>query len=181
MGSMVELFKGRVGLGDNAMGGIQQMINAEMSNVVRDEIRPLRELTMAVMVQFQEATEMIKALTTQLSIVTNKDSIPQLEMKPSLPVAQKISGLGLEKAGSEVLATLFDKMINEHPAKLRPFYTDLERDSGVGITALHKGRTSDIRSGEVGKYPYRKVDTVLLVLEADYVFKYAKSYKFTCK
>jgi hypothetical protein len=98
------------------------------------------------------------------------------------PVAEKVEGLESEKAGSEVNTILFAKMPGVKIAtKLSGFYTDLERKSGKPLSRLHKQRTSGISSSERKRYPYRKIDTILMELEADYVYEYAKSYVFKTK
>lgn len=92
-----------------------------------------------------------------------------------------MSGLDLRKAANEIIALLFRKLPDSHPSRLRPFYTDLERESGVGLSEIHRKATDNITKAEDGKYPYRKMDTVLTVLDPEFVHKFAKAYRFSYK
>jgi uncharacterized protein with von Willebrand factor type A (vWA) domain len=98
-------------------------------------------------------------------------------------IVQKVNGLNSEKKSNEIIAMLMEKMTesNRHPQKLRSFYTDLERDCAKYLSDIHKRRTEGITKGEVGKYPYRKMDTVLMELDEGYVFDFAKNYTFKTK
>lgn len=101
---------------------------------------------------------------------------PQLTPPPA-PVALKVRGLDVEKQSNEILATLFAKMPNPMPQKVRVFYTDLERDLGVALSQRHRERVEG-NEGMVGKYPFRKMDSILLTVDSEEVFQYAKEYEF---
>src|SRR5690625_3635503 len=90
------------------------------------------------------------------------------------PAAKKIERLSCEKKANEISAILFDKIKQRYgrsnPVYFRPFYTDLEEDSGILLSAIHAERTEGKDRRE---YPYRKIDTILSVLGDDYVYKFA--------
>jgi hypothetical protein len=67
------------------------------------------------------------------------------------------------------------------PAKLRVFYTDIERHCSKPFTKLHKERVTDLANNGDRKFPYRKIDTILIHADADYVFNFAKEYRFKKK
>lgn len=181
MSNIVSLFKGQVGLGETAMSGIQQVIveaTSASAAVIRDELRPMRELLSMVSVQYQEMAAQFGAVIAQMEMVKSEG---QSWQAPAQPIAKGVTGLDPQKKGNEILAMLFDKMPTPHPSRLRPFYTDLEAESSTAITATHTQRISGILRGEEGKYPYRKIDTALTLLDPDFVFGFAKSYKFSLK
>lgn len=80
-----------------------------------------------------------------------------------------------EKTANEILATLFDRMPSPHPSRLRPFFTHLEQVTGEPLSAYHKERVKRLHNNGDGKFPYRKMDSILLKLDAEYVFKEAKN------
>ncbi|PAD72390.1 hypothetical protein [Paenibacillus campinasensis] len=176
MSSVVSFLKGQAGLSDEAMGAIQGIVAASAMSI-REEVRPMRELMAGLMVQNEKLTKALETISASVSQLKTND-LPQL--KP-LPVAKGVRGLDFEKKASEIISMLYEKMADPHPARLRPFYTDLEADTGVYITSKHRERTSEIKRGDEGKYPYRKMDTALMYLDPDFVFQYAKSYKFSIK
>ncbi|WP_342439270.1 hypothetical protein NSS79_10355 [Paenibacillus sp. FSL L8-0436] len=179
MSSVVSLFKGQVGLADGAMSGIQQIIETALSTVVRDEFRPVRELLAGLLSNIQEMHESTSSLVLQLQEVKSTIHLPLTI--PDEPVAGGVSGLLPQKAGDEIVAMLFDKMISKHPSRLRTFYTDLEREMCVQFSAQHKERIEGIKLCEEGKYPYRKIDTILMLADRESVFAFAKRYKFNTK
>lgn len=105
-------------------------------------------------------------------------SLNTAALPPKIYTAHRIDGLGEEKAASEVLSVLYDKMIVKNTAQLRVFYTDLEREMGVGLSEIHKNRLKCVDKNEAKRYPYRKIDTVLQTLGKERVYTYAKNYEF---
>ncbi|MGF0002843.1 hypothetical protein ACQRCG_04895 [Bacillus altitudinis] len=89
----------------------------------------------------------------------------------------RLNGLSAEKASSVLISILYDKLENPSPPKLKPFYTDLEAVLGVQFTRLHKQRLSAPKAHN-GKYPHRKMDTVLLHANREALLEFAENYVF---
>jgi hypothetical protein len=102
-----------------------------------------------------------------------KNAISEITITPEL------KGLPDEKKANEILSILFEKIGHNHPSSLRPFYTELEIKFGKPLSMLHKERIEKVPNKGDGKYPYRKMDTVLLVFDYKEVYEFAKQYKFT--
>lgn len=99
------------------------------------------------------------------------------------PVVKSVVGLESFKTGNEILSTLFEKLpTGTSPSRLRPFFTDLERETGIPLTQYHRDvmKAKKAKDGS-GKYPYRKIDTVLKYLDPSYVHGYVKGYEFSYK
>ncbi|HBU90279.1 MAG TPA: hypothetical protein DEB53_03575 [Bacillus pumilus] len=119
------------------------------------------------------------------SIVKGSDLLGVRErMERALPAPQvniekytRLNGLTAEKASSELISILYDKLEKPSPGKLRPFYTDLEAVLGVQFTRLHNQRLSAPKAHN-GKYPHRKMDTVLLHANREALLEFAENYVF---
>jgi len=102
----------------------------------------------------------------------------------SLPSPQKtgasynrLKGLSDEKAASELISILYEKIGKSDPVRLRPFYTEVESTLGVQFSRLHKQRLNAPKA-QNGKYPYRKMDTILLHASREAVLEIAENYVF---
>ncbi|MGF9711691.1 hypothetical protein [Paenibacillus naphthalenovorans] len=181
MANVISLLRGQVSLDETGVGAVESVFRTMLEQTTREEIRPMREMMVAAYVKQQELEAAILTLAAQFKDIA--DVLPRLSSsnQPPAPVAQKVNGLKPEKVGGEIISMLYEKMPIPHPVRLRPFYTDLERESGVDLSAVHKQRTKDMSASDIGHYPYRKIDTILSVLDADYVFKFAKDYEFITK
>lgn len=127
----------------------------------------------------EHINSMTIAIMTKVAYLFERNTYQKEELSGF--VAEKVSGLGDEKKGNEIIATLLGKMISPHPSKLRSFYTDAERKFKKPLSELHKKRVENLTNRGDGKFPYRKIDTVLMTLDADEVFSFAKAYTFKTK
>lgn len=89
-----------------------------------------------------------------------------------------VNNLSDKKTADEILATLFGNMPKPHGSRLRPFYTYLEQVTAAPISKFHGERVSPIPNKGDSKYPYRKMDSVLMLLDPSVVFEEAKKYEF---
>lgn len=85
-----------------------------------------------------------------------------------------------EKKGNELSAILFDKLPSnkKHGSRFRTFYTDFERDTGIGLFDFHKQRIESLGEVDTRKYPNRKVDSIFMIADEETIFNYAKNYEF---
>lgn len=96
-------------------------------------------------------------------------------------IPKGLNRLPSEKKGNELAALLYSKLpaSMRHPARFRTFYTDFERDTGIGLYAYHKERISKLSKGvDVSRYPYRKADSIFMLADEKEVFNYVKEYEF---
>lgn len=109
--------------------------------------------------------------------IGNSDS--EIKLTLNTPVVSKLGGLTAEKVADEISSMIFNKIEQKYgraiPVYFRPFYTELEAVSGKEISKIHKVRT---KGENVRDYPFRKMDTAIRELSADYVFEFAKRYEF---
>lgn len=97
-------------------------------------------------------------------------------------VPKGLSKLPDEKKGSELSAILYGKLPIHlrHPARFRTFYTDFERDTGIGLYEFHKNRMQELpKNKDRSQYPYRKADSIFMIADEDEVFNYVNDYVFT--
>jgi hypothetical protein len=119
-------------------------------------------------------------------VVSTRKKVIKLTQTPEEPpknkyVVNKLSGLDLEKAANEIVATLYSKMENPHGTKLRTFYTDLEMKFGIPFSSIYKTHKSSRDVSDISKFPNRKIDIILKNIEPSKVFEYAKKYSFKSK
>ncbi|WP_226569054.1 hypothetical protein [Bacillus stratosphericus] len=93
------------------------------------------------------------------------------------PTYNRLKGLSDEKAASELISILYEKIGKSDPVRLRPFYTEVESTLGVQFSRLHKQRLSAPKA-QNGKYPHRKMDTILLHASREAVLEIAENYVF---
>lgn len=89
----------------------------------------------------------------------------------------RLNGLSHEKAASEIISSLYEKMGDTIPQQLRAFYTEVEARLGIQFSRLHKERVRAAK-GSAGKYPYRKMDTILLHASREAVLEIADNFTF---
>lgn len=92
--------------------------------------------------------------------------------------ARSLEGLSPEKQASELISILMAEGNLKSTAQLRPFYTDVERTLRVELSRIHKERVLKINVSERGKPPFRKMDTLLMLVDVDGLYSYVKQYKF---
>jgi len=114
------------------------------------------------------------------NVTSINSSAPSLEKPTTIP--KGLNKLPDEKKGSELSAMLYGKLPGKlrHPARFRTFYTDFERDTGIGLYSFHKERIRELEDGtDVSQYPYRKADSIFMIAGEDIVFDYVNKYEFT--
>lgn len=121
--------------------------------------------------------EAMKSVVTEL---LNKEHFNQANSLP-LPretyVVDSVKGTEKEKQGNEIISTLYDKLGKTDPFALRTFYVACENHFEVPIYKSHKERMAEC-SSDKSKFPNRKIDTVLILLDADEVLGFAKDFEF---
>lgn len=84
-----------------------------------------------------------------------------------------------ESVGDVILRIIFEKINDKYnsdaPVYCNTFYNALEKDCGINLKQVHRERTG---GKNTRKYPNRKIDSVLSVLDAKYVLEFAKNYEF---
>ncbi|WP_077297358.1 hypothetical protein [Virgibacillus pantothenticus] len=93
-------------------------------------------------------------------------------------MVSNVNNLSDKKTADEILATLFGNMPKQHASRLRPFYTYLEQITSAPLSKFHEERVAHLPNRGDSKYPYRKMDSILMVLDPTLVFEEAKKYEF---
>lgn len=95
------------------------------------------------------------------------------------PVTKLPAGLSKESAGDVVSRIMFDKIKTRFrttsAVHFTTFYNDLQKVSGVDLKAYHRER---VEGRNTRNYPFRKIDSVIDALGAEYVLDFARNYKF---
>ncbi len=97
-----------------------------------------------------------------------------LSLKSPMPV-----DLHEESEGDVILRIIFEKINDKYdsdaPVYCNTFYNALEKECGIDLKQVHRERTA---GKDTRRYPNRKIDSVLSVLDAKYVLEFAKNYEF---
>lgn len=124
--------------------------------------------------------------TPQITHLEKKKSKTLEDIKAALkastpkivPTLSDLNGFDAEKAASEICTIISDKQLavfgNVIPQRYRTFYSELEQYSGTSF----KGYKAYVGTNDKREYPYRKIDYVLTVLPREYVYDFAKNFKF---
>lgn len=96
-------------------------------------------------------------------------------------ITDSLEGLEDEKQSSEIIATLYSKTEGNHPSRIRPFYTEVEKYYKIPLSRLHKERVADLPNKGDGKFPYRKMDTAIQLIGYKKLHDFAKRYEFQTK
>ncbi|MBU8785743.1 hypothetical protein KM903_04865 [Bacillus glycinifermentans] len=154
-------------------GGVAYIFGAEYAGVAK-----------ALFPQF--AQRLLGGAEDQPAVETSKTRLNDIyrKVERSLPDPNKetttytrLKGLSHEKAANEIITILYEKMGEAVPQQLRPFYTEVESRLGIQFSRLHKERLRAAK-GHAGKYPYRKMDTILLHASREAVLEIAENYTF---
>ncbi|MEK4970738.1 hypothetical protein MKX29_24340 [Cytobacillus sp. FSL R7-0696] len=122
----------------------------------------------------------IKALITELLPALNSAQ-KESGADKKVYVTDSLEGLEDEKQSSEIIATLYSKTEGNHPSRIRPFYTEVEKFFELPLSRLHKERVADLPNKGDGKFPYRKMDTAIQLIGYKKLHDFAKSYEFQTK
>lgn len=100
----------------------------------------------------------------------------------NLPQLKLPDDLHEQSAADVITRIIFEKIKetykNNSIVYFNTFYNDLEKETGISLKEIHRNRTE---GKDTRVYPYRKIDSVLTVLDADYVLKFAEKYEFPKK
>lgn len=156
--------------------GVLERLESE-NKAYREEVVSLKSLVHA-----QEGT--LLTIYDEVVLAKKYARSTRREVKKGTPdnslqsyVSKDVDNLDNEKAASEIISTLYDKLTNPHGRMLRSFYTELEREVRKPIGKLHKERLASVK-GDISKYPHRKMDTVIMHIDRNFVLDFAKRYKF---
>lgn len=116
-----------------------------------------------------------------------QESVDNQKLSPEEPqqdtehnyTVKTVGKLEDEKVANEILATLFGNMPKPHPSRLRPFFTYIEQATGISLSGYHKERVANVPNKGDGKYPYRKIDSILMYVDKEFIFEEAKAYVFS--
>lgn len=110
--------------------------------------------------------------------VGNQQQLPE-PVSPE-PTPNGFDKLPEQKKGNELSSILFSKLPKgkKHGSRFRSFYTDFERDTGIGLYEFYKKRIASLGNVDISQYPHRKSDAIFMIADDETVFKYAKNYEF---
>lgn len=138
MSTLVNLIKGRVGLTESASEEIERILVQVFEGVIRDEIRPLKELLLGVNVQTQE----LKQTTEELKLAINEAKTTEFsgKRKEALPEAlesaAKMNGEEIRK----LIHRAAGKYLGGKRAGLNHLYTRVATISRVNIFEIGQTR-----------------------------------------
>lgn len=150
----------------------------EVKGFISELMRKQDERDRMFLEEFKRIKEMVSDVTHSQFQIESPRLHVDTEHNYMVDTVDKLSE---EKTANEILATLFGNMQKPHPSRLRPFFTHLEQSAGVALSEFHRKRVEGLTNKGDGKYPYRKMDSILMKLDADYVYQEAKNYVFKRK
>lgn len=103
--------------------------------------------------------------------------------KPVFEIAEPLpKGLTKESEGDVISRIIFEKIWSTYQSKapvyFTTFYKALERSSGYDLSEIHRERTE---GKDTRLFPNRKIDSVLSVLDTQYVMEFVRNYSFPTK
>ena len=165
---------------NNNMVDINKEIEINGIKYVRkDEKQNNFDLRIVEKIVQETVNEMLPIVIKSLKEATSEHPLFEL----GAPQPKGLDKLTDEKKGSELVSMLFERLpkgMRQGP-RLRSFYTDFERDTGIELYKFHKARIKSAGEVDISKYPYRKADSIFMISNEKTVMDYVSKYRFKIK